>query len=32
MPLPSYVRMHPSARLSDAEVETLTRWVESQSK
>lgn len=30
MPKASYRRIHPEARLSDADVETLCRWVESR--
>ena len=30
MPKPSYLRLHPSARLSDEEIETLSRWVDEQ--
>jgi uncharacterized membrane protein len=32
MPLASYTRMHPDARLTDDEVETLCRWIDSQTK
>jgi hypothetical protein len=30
MPIPKYLRMHPEARLSPAEVEILRAWVETQ--
>ncbi|HZN55200.1 MAG TPA: heme-binding domain-containing protein [Candidatus Polarisedimenticolaceae bacterium] len=29
MPLPRYIRLHPDARLSTEEIETIRRWVES---
>jgi hypothetical protein len=30
MPLPKYLRVHPEARLSEADVEAVTRWVETE--
>lgn len=30
MPLPNYLWLHPSARLSDAEIETVFRWADKE--
>jgi heme-binding protein len=32
MPKASYLRMHPAARLSAAEIDAIARWVESETK
>ena len=32
MPLPNYLLMHPSAKLSQAEIDTICAWVESESE
>ena len=30
MPKPSYLRLHPGAKLTDEEIETLCRWIDEQ--